>query len=78
MAEQQQYASASSGASFANNQHHHQHQHHHHKRDGASLFKEKSLNAIKRNRLIEKWLKIILCGVAVFMGLLVIVAYLFG
>jgi hypothetical protein len=61
-----------------NQEHQHHHHHHHHKRDGASLFKEKSLNAIKRNRIIEKWLKIALCCVAVLMGLLVVLAYLFG
>ena len=55
-----------------------EHHHHHHKRDGASRFKQKSLNAIKRNRLIEKWLKILLCVIAVVMAILVVLAYLIG
>lgn len=54
---------------------HHHHHHHHHKRDGASRFKEKSLKAITRNRLIERWLKIALCVVALVMAILVVLSY---
>ena len=56
----------------------HHHHHHHHKRDGASLYKQKSLNAIKRNRLIEKIMKISLCVIAVLMAVLVMLAYTIG
>lgn len=56
-------------------QHHH---HHHHRKDSATVFKERSLRAIRVRRMIEKWLKIALVVVAVIMVLLVIAAYLFG
>ena len=55
-----------------------QHHYHHHKRDGASRFKERSLNQIALNRRIEKWLKIVMIVIAVIMGCLVVAAYLFG
>ena len=56
-------------------QHHH---HHHHRKDSSTLFKERSLRAIRIRRMVEKWLKIALVVVAVIMVLLVIAAYLFG
>lgn len=55
-----------------------QHHHHHHRKDNATRFKERSLNAIVLRRQVEKWLKIFLCVVAAIMVLLVIAAYLFG
>lgn len=55
-----------------------QHHHHHHRKDSATVFKERSLRAIRVRRMIEKWLKIALVVVAVIMVLLVIAAYLFG
>ena len=60
---------------MAEQTHHH---HHHHKKDSATIFKERSLRAIIRNQLIEKWLKIGLLIVAVIMGCLVVAAYMFG
>ena len=52
---------------------HHYHSHHH--RDGASLFKEKSLKAIKQRHKLEKWLKIIMTFIAAIMVLAVVVVY---
>ena len=52
--------------------------HHHHHKDGATRFKERSLNAIVLRRKIEKWLKVTLCIVAFAMILLVIYVYRFG
>ena len=57
------------------NNHNH---HHHHKKDGASLFKQKSLNGIQRRKLIEKVLKIALIIVAVIMAIAVMLAYTIG
>lgn len=51
---------------------------HHHKRDSASIFKEKSLKSIARNKLIEKWLKRIMLAVTIVMGCLVVAAYAVG
>lgn len=56
-------------------QHHHHHSHHD---DYASRFKRKSLQSIEFRRKAEKWLKIFLLIVALFMIVLVIAAYLFG
>ena len=57
----------------------HQHHHHsHHHDDYASRFKRKSLNSIVFRRKFEKWLKIVLFAMAIFMVLLVVAAYLFG
>lgn len=56
-------------------QHHH---HHHHRKDGASRFKERSLNAIVLRRKLEKWGKIVLTVVAVFMMLAVAYVYVIG
>ncbi len=58
-------------------QHHHEHSHHHHD-DYASQFKRKSLNSITFRRKLDKWLKLGLFAVAIFMVLLVVAAYLFG
>ena len=46
--------------------------HHHHRKDSATRFKERSLNAIVIRRKIEKWLKIILLVVAILMVIAVI------
>ncbi len=54
------------------------HHHHHHKKDSASIFKERSLRAITRNRLIEKWFRIALIALAVIMAVLVVAAYTIG
>ena len=56
----------------------HHHHHHHHRKDGASRFKERSLNAIVLRRKLEKWGKIILLIVALFMILAVAYVYLLG
>ncbi len=56
-------------------EHHH---HHHHKKDGASLFKQKSLAAIERRKLIEKIVKIAAIVLAIFMVILVGLAYTLG
>ena len=53
-------------------QHHH---HHHHRKDGASRFKERNLNAIVLRRKLEKWGKIALLVVAIIMILAVIIVY---
>lgn len=55
-----------------------QHQHHHHKKDGASLFKQKSLAAIERRKLFERILKISVVALAVIMAILVVLAYTIG
>mgnify|MGYP007056158348 FL=1 len=55
-----------------------QHHHHHHRKDGASRFKERSLNAIVLRRKIEKWLKMILLVLAALMILAVIYVYKFA
>ena len=52
--------------------------HHHHRKDGASRFKEKSLNAIVLRRKMEKWGKIALLAVAIIMVFAVLVVYKFG
>ncbi len=56
-------------------EHHH---HHHHKKDGASTFKQKSLKAIERRKLIEKLLKIGVAALAIVMAVLVFLAYTIG
>jgi cell division protein FtsL len=53
--------------------------HHHHmsrKKDSASLFKQKSLAAIQRRKLIEKYLYRTLVVLAIIMGIAVAVVYL--
>ena len=59
-------------------EHSHHHHHHHHKKDGSSLFKQKSLAAIQRRKLIEKVLKIGLVTVAILMAIAVMLAYTIG
>ena len=54
------------------------HHHHHHKKDGSSSFKQKSLAAIQRRKLIEKVLKISLVVLAIIMGLAVVIVYTIG
>ena len=54
-----------------NNNYHH----HHHHRDGASRFRERSLDAIEFRRKLEKWGKIALLVVAVIMMLAVVIVY---
>ena len=56
----------------------HHHSHHSHHDDYASRFKRKSLQSIEFRRKADKWLKIFLLIVALFMIVLVIAAYLFG
>ena len=56
-------------------QHHH---HHHHEKDGASLFKQKSLAAIERRKFFEQVLKISVVALAVIMAILVVLAYTIG
>lgn len=55
-----------------------EHHHHHHHKDGASRFKERSLNAIVFRQKAEKWLKIVLCIVAAMMVMSVIFVYILG
>ena len=57
-----------------NKHHHHRHKH---SKDGASLFKQKSLAAIKRRKLIEKYLYRALVITAIIMGIAVFVVYYF-
>ena len=59
-------------------EHQHHHHHHHHKKDGASRFKERSLNAIVFRRKLEKWGKIALAIIALLMLAAVIYVYLLG
>ena len=64
---------------MAEQQHSHEHHHHHHhKTDGASKFKQKSLAAIQRRKLIEKILKIGMIVLAIIMACAVVFAYTFG
>jgi len=53
----------------------HNHHHHHHKPDDASIFKQKSLSAIQRRKLIEKILKIATVIVAILMAIAVVLVY---
>ena len=54
--------------------HHHRHRH----KDGATRFKERSLNAIYIRRQIEKYLKIALLVVACLSVLAVLLVYTIG
>lgn len=54
------------------------HHHHHHKKDGSSLFKQKSLAAIERRKLLEKILKISMIVLAVIMAIAVVFVYTVG
>ena len=53
-------------------------QKHHHKKDGASRFRDRSLNAIHIRRQIEKYLKITLAVLAVIMVIAVLLVYTIG
>ena len=55
----------------------HKHHHHHHK-DSATIFKERSLNAIVLRRKLEKWLKIIVMVLALLMVLATLYVYTLG
>ena len=57
---------------------HHMSHHHHHRKDSATLFKERSLNAIGLRRKLEKWLKVALMVLALLMILVVIFVYTMG
>lgn len=63
---------------MSNEEQQHHHHHHHHKKDGASRFKQKSLAAIERRKLIEKVLKIAVVVLAIFMAIAVLLAYTIG
>jgi cell division protein FtsL len=58
--------------------HTHTHHHHHHKKDGSSLFKQRSLANIRRKKIIEKVLKIALMVIAVLMACAVVFVYTVG
>lgn len=51
------------------------HHHHHQHRDGASLFKQRSLRAIERNKQIQKGLFYTLVAIAILMAIAVVVLY---
>lgn len=53
----------------------HHHHHHHHKKDGASLFKQRSLQAIETRRRVEKVLKVFLVVLAIVMALAVVASH---
>lgn len=57
-------------------QHGQQKKHRHH-RDSASIFKEKSLNWLEQQKVVERYLKIALFIVAIIMAMAVIVVYKF-
>ncbi len=61
---------------MADQEHHHHHRTH--RRDSASIFKEKSLRAIKTRKMVEKYIKVALLVVAVLMALAVVFVYKFG
>ena len=52
--------------------------HHRHRKDGATRFKERSLNALVLRRKLEKWLKVFVCIVALVMVIAVIYVYAVG
>ena len=59
-------------------QEHAHHHHHHHKKDGSSLFKQKSLAAIQRRKVLEKIIKLSLVVLAILMAIAVVLAYTIG
>ena len=59
-------------------QEHTHHHHHHHKKDGSSEFKQKSLAAIQRRKVLEKIIKISLIVLAILMAIAVVLAYTIG
>ena len=56
-------------------EHHKHHHNHHHQKDFATLFKEQNLRTIRVNRMIDKWLKIILLVIAIIMAIATIYVY---
>ena len=54
--------------------HHHSH---HHKVDDATRFKRKSLSALRRRKLIAKWLFHTLIAIAIVLAIYVAYIYLF-
>ena len=56
---------------------HGQQKKHRHHRDSASIFKEKSLKWLERQKVVERYLKIALFIVAIIMAMAVIVVYKF-
>jgi hypothetical protein len=56
----------------------HHHHNHHHRKDGASRFKERSLNAIYLRRQLEKYLKIALIVLACLSVIAVLLVYTIG
>lgn len=53
----------------------HHHHHHHHKKDGASLFKQRSLQAIETRKRVEKVLKVSLVVLGIVMALAVVASH---
>ena len=54
------------------------HKHRHHHKDSATIFKERSLNAIVMRRKLEKWGKIVVMILALFMVLATLYVYTLG
>jgi preprotein translocase subunit SecG len=54
------------------------HHHHHHRKDGATRFKERSLNAIAFRRSFEKWLKRALVILTIIMLIVTFLVYTIG
>ena len=54
---------------------HHHHHHHRHRKDNATIFKERSLRAIKIRKFLEKAIKRALIVIAVLMAIAVFVCY---
>ena len=52
--------------------------HHHHHKDGASRFRDRSLNAIYLRRQAEKYLKILLIVLACLSVIAVVLVYTVG
>jgi cell division protein FtsL len=59
---------------MAEHEHHH---HHRHRKDSATIFKERSLQAIANRKVIEKAIKTVLVVLAVLMAIAVVVVYKF-
>ena len=53
------------------------HHSHHHKVDDATRFKRKSLSALRRRKLIAKWLFRTLIAIAIVLAIYVAYIYLF-
>lgn len=51
--------------------------HHHHDEDESAIFKQKSLNAIKRKKQIKGCLAIALIALALLLAAVVVYAYVF-